>query len=46
MLSTIYQLFAWMPTPLYAICCGVVAIFLLVSILRIVKLILDVIPFL
>ena len=46
MLSTIYQLFSWMPMPLFLVCSGVVAIFLFVSILRIVKLILDVIPFL
>ncbi|MPM19002.1 hypothetical protein SDC9_65420 [bioreactor metagenome] len=36
----------WMPLPLYLISCGVIAIFALVSILRLVALILDVIPFL
>lgn len=46
MLATIYQLFAWLPTPLYVVCCGLVLIFLLVTILRLIRLILDIIPFL
>ena len=39
-------LLGWLPGPLYIISLGVIAIFGIIVILRIVALILDVIPFL
>jgi hypothetical protein len=39
-------LLGWLPLPLYLIAGGVIVIFAVVSILRLIALILDVIPFL
>lgn len=46
MLSFFTSLFTWMPPLLQTLCIGVVVIFFLVTILRIVKFILDILPFL
>lgn len=46
MSQLIAQLFTWMPLPLAALCVSVVAIFFIVTLLRVLALILDVIPFL
>ena len=46
MLSFFTSLFTWMPPVLANICIGVVVIFFLVTVLRIVKFILDLLPFL
>lgn len=46
MINMINQLFGWMPPILAAVCIGIVAIFTLVTVLKVIKLILDVIPFL
>lgn len=46
MFSFFTLLLGWMPPILYIISIGVIAIFAIVSILRLIALILDVIPFL
>ncbi len=46
MIAFFMALLGWMPPLLQAICFGVFAIFFIVSILRVIALILDVIPFL
>lgn len=47
MISTfIYPLFGWLPPVLQIVCFGVVSIFFLVTALRLVAFILDLIPFL
>ena len=43
--SMIIGLFGWMPMPLQLVCTGVVATFLFITILHIVRFILDLIPF-
>ena len=45
MLNMFNALFGWMPPVLAAVCIGLVAIFTIVTILKVVKLILDVLPF-
>ena len=46
-MGTIFSLLlSWLPGPLYVVALGVIAIFGIMVILRIVALILDVIPFL
>ena len=46
-MGTIFSLLlGWLPGPLYVVVLGVIAIFGIMVILRIVALILDVIPFL
>jgi len=46
-MGTIFSLLlGWLPGPLYVVALGVIAIFGIMVILRIVALILDVIPFL
>ena len=46
-MNTIFTLLlGWLPGPLYIIALGVIAIFGIIVVLRIVALILDVIPFL
>ena len=46
MFSFFQLLLVWLPPVLYVISLGVIAIFAIVTILRLVALILDVIPFL
>lgn len=46
MISFIASLLTWLPAPLIAVCAGVVVIFFVAVILRVVRFILDVIPFL
>lgn len=46
MLSLLTSLFEWMPLELQTLCIGVVVIFFIVSVLRIVRFILDLLPFL
>ena len=46
MLTLVFSpLLVWMPLPLVALCAGAMAIFFIVTILRIVALVLDFIPF-
>ena len=40
------SLFGWMPVSLQILCGGVIALFFLVTILHVVRFILDLIPFL
>lgn len=44
-LALINLLFGWMPVGLQVLCGGVIAIFITVLSLKIVKLIMDIIPF-
>lgn len=46
MLSFFTSLFVWLPPCLQVLCSGVVAIFFIVIVLRVVRFILDLIPFL
>lgn len=46
MLNMITQLFGWMPPVLSVVCICVVSIFVILTLMKLVKLILDVIPFL
>lgn len=46
MWSFFTSLFSWLPSDLQLVCSGVVVIFFLVTLLRIVRFVLDLIPFL
>lgn len=46
MFSFFSMLLGWMPPVLYLISCGVISIFAIVALLRLIALILDIIPFL
>lgn len=46
MISFYLNLIAWMPAALQVICTGVIAIFFIMAIVNLVRLILDLIPFL
>lgn len=45
MFAHVFQLFAWLPPLLQVVVCGVIAIFLVFSILKIAQIIMDIIPF-
>lgn len=45
MIDAVLSLFDWLPPGLRVIVVGVIFVFVLVTVLRLVKLILDVIPF-
>lgn len=44
-LSAIMGLFAWLPSPLNVLFCGAIACFLIYCVIKLIKLIMDVIPF-
>ena len=46
MAAFFYALFGWMPPILQIVCCGVVAYFFLVTVLHLIRFILDLFPFL
>lgn len=46
MMSFFTSMFGWMPPALEYLCMGVVVIFFLATILRVIKFVLDIIPFL
>lgn len=46
MISFFAAFLGWLPSPLFEIAVGVVAIFVIVAILRLISFILDLIPFL
>lgn len=46
LLQFVTQLLDWLPLSLHAVASGVIVIFVIVTLLRIVSLILDAIPFL
>lgn len=43
---SIKLLLSWLPTPLFIMCIGVVSIFFIMTLLRLIAFILDLIPFL
>lgn len=45
MFTFVFQLFAWLPPLIQVVVCGVIAIFLIFSILKIAQIVLDIIPF-
>lgn len=46
MVSLFTSLFGWMPPDIATICIGVVVIFFLITVLNIIRFILDILPFL
>lgn len=46
MASFFFQFLTWLPAPLFAIACGVIALFFLFTLFHLIRFILDLIPFL